>query len=69
MGDPLPADDAERRPEVAPIDKQGASSKWRLLKPIQPEVFDPRDALNPSLEARLQLPCCRRPHVEHPGQR
>ncbi len=32
-----------------------------------PDVFDPRYAVNPSLEARLRHPCRRRPQIQHTG--
>ena len=38
-----------------------------LLKRMYPGVFDPRYAVNPSLEARLRHPCRRRPRIEHTG--
>ncbi len=34
---------------------------------MYPSVFDPRYAVNPSLEARLRHPCRRRPRIEHTG--
>jgi hypothetical protein len=39
------------------------------LSGCTPGVFDPRYAVNPSLEARLRHPCRRRPRIEHTGLR
>jgi hypothetical protein len=45
----------------------GVGVEWHLLKRMYPSVFDPRYAVNPSLEARLRHPCRRRPRIEHTG--
>ena len=49
--------------------KSGKRDQRYSVKNLYPGGVDPRDAVNPFLEARLQHPCCRRHRPDPPPAR